>query len=188
LRPDGVVLAFDTSAAHCAAAVLSGDCADHQVEAMARGQAERLTPMIEELLATAKVAWADVGLIVVGTGPGNFTGIRISVALARGLALGLGVPAVGVTGFEVLGDHATVSIPASRGQFYLKRSGQPPEIVEAEPPGVRRLVDIDLPSFIIRLAHVGRAKAATPQPRPAPFYLRGADAAPPSDPPPVILP
>jgi tRNA threonylcarbamoyladenosine biosynthesis protein TsaB len=187
LQPDGVVLAFDTSAAHCAAAVLSDDCADYQVEVMAKGQAERLLPMLEELLAAAGVTWADVGLIVVGTGPGNFTGIRISVALARGLALGLGVPAVGVTGFEVMDDEASVSIPASRGQFYLKRRDQPAEIVDVEPPGVQRLVDIDLPSFIIRLAHAGQAKAANPQPRPAPFYLRGADAAPPSDPPPVIL-
>ena len=155
---------------------------------MAKGQAERLTPMLEELLVQAGVTWADVGLIVVGTGPGNFTGIRISVSFARGLALGLGVPAVGVNGFEVMGDAAVVSIPASRGQFYLKRPGQAPEIVDAEPPGVQRLGDLDLPAFILRLARVGQAKAATPQPRPAPFYLRGADAAPPSDPPPVILP
>jgi tRNA threonylcarbamoyladenosine biosynthesis protein TsaB len=188
LQPDGVILAFDTSAAHCAAVVLSGDRADYQVEAMAKGQAERLTPMLEELLAAAGVTWADVGLIVVGTGPGNFTGIRISVALARGLALGLGVPAIGVTGFEVLGDRAIVSIPAPRGQVYLKRPGQAPEIADLEPPGVHRLADIDLSTFVIRMGHLGRAKATTPQPRPAPFYLRGADALPPADPPPVILP
>jgi tRNA threonylcarbamoyl adenosine modification protein YeaZ len=188
LRPDGVVLAFDTSAAHCAAAVLSGDRADYHVEAMAKGQAERLAPMLEELLSEAGVTWTDVGLIVVGTGPGNFTGIRISVSLARGLALGLGVPAVGVTGFEVLGDETAVSIPASRGQFYIKRPGHPPEITETEPQDIRRLGDLDLPAYVLRLARVGQAKAATPQPRPAPFYLRGADAAPPSDPPPVILP
>ena len=155
---------------------------------MAKGQAERLVPLLGDLLARAGVAWADVGLIVVGTGPGNFTGIRISVSLARGLALGLGVPAIGVNGFEVMGDAAAVSIPASRGQFYLKRPGQPPSIVDAEPPGVRRPGDLDLPAYILRLAQVGQAKAATPQPRPAPYYLRGADAAPASDPPPVILP
>jgi tRNA threonylcarbamoyladenosine biosynthesis protein TsaB len=188
LRLNSVVLAFDTSAAHCAAVVLSGDCADYQVEAMAKGQAERLVPMIDELLATAEVAWADIDLIAVGTGPGNFTGIRIAVALARGLALGLGIPAVGVTGFEVLGDDTAASIPAPRGQVYLKSPGQAPEIVDSEPPGVRRLADIDLPAFVMKLARVARAKAATPQPRPAPFYLREADAAPPSDPPPVILP
>lgn len=155
---------------------------------MAKGQAERLVPMIDELLVTAEVAWADIELIVVGTGPGNFTGIRIAVALARGLALGLGIPAVGVTGFEVLGDDAVASIPAPRGQVYLKSPGQAPEISDSEPLGVRRLADLDLPAFVMELARVGQAKAALPQPRPAPFYLRGADAAPPSDPPPVILP
>jgi hypothetical protein len=47
---------------------------------------------------------------------------------------------------------------------------------------------MSLEAFVIELAWVGRRKAAQPQPRPAPFYLRGADAAPASDAPPVILP
>jgi tRNA threonylcarbamoyl adenosine modification protein YeaZ len=183
-----VVLAFDTSAAHCAAALLSGDCACYQIEAMAKGQAERLVPMLDELLARAGVDWADIDLIAVGTGPGNFTGIRIAVALARGLSLGLGIPAVGVTGFEVLGGKTAVAIPAPRGQVYLQHPGHAPQIAEAAPPDARHLADMSLEAFVIELAWVGRRKAAQPQPRPAPFYLRGADAAPASDAPPVILP
>ena len=89
-----LVLGFDTSAAHCAAALL---CADRVVaqhaEDMGRGQAERLFPLLEELLAEGGVTWRDLTALGVGTGPGNFTGIRISVAAARGLALSLG-PAV----------------------------------------------------------------------------------------------
>jgi tRNA threonylcarbamoyl adenosine modification protein YeaZ len=197
LRPEPLTLAFDTSAAHCAAAVLSGDRAVTRVERMATGQAERLVPMLQELLALAGATWADIGLIAVGCGPGNFTGIRIGVALARGRALGLGVPAVGVTGFDALaggsGEDAPaesrpLSIPAPRGQFYVQHPGQPAAIAETEPAGAQRVTEMDLDRFIVALARAGRAKAATPQPRPAPFYLRGADALPPADPPPVILP
>lgn len=154
---------------------------------MATGQAERLVPLLEDLLGAAGLGWGSIGLIAVGTGPGNFTGIRIGVALARGLALGLGVPAVGVTGFEALGEDAPATIPAPRGQVYLKRPGEAPALVAEDPGGTRRLADLDLGAFAVALARAGRAKAGGPQPRPAPFYLRGADAAPPADPPPVIL-
>ncbi len=95
---DELFLGFDTSAAHCAAAVVSGDrVLARRFEPMARGQAERLMVLLEETLAEAGVAWPGLSGIGVGVGPGNFTGIRISVAAARGLALALGVPAVGVT-------------------------------------------------------------------------------------------
>ena len=59
---------------------------------MARGQAERLVPMLEEMLAEAGLGWRDLDALGVCTGPGNFTGIRISVSAARGLALALDVP------------------------------------------------------------------------------------------------
>ncbi len=186
--PPETVLAFDTSAAHCAAALLTGDKAVTRVEPMAKGQAERLVPMLDEVLADAGLQWRDLDAIAVGTGPGNFTGIRIAVALARGLALGLGIPAVGVTGFEAVGADLAVSIPAPRGQFYLKRPGQAAEIVAAEPGAVTRLADIATADFVTAIARVGRRMAGATTTRPAPFYLRGADAAPASDPPPVILP
>ncbi|GLS79229.1 hypothetical protein GCM10007893_00030 [Paracoccus marinus] len=88
----GPVLGFDTSAAHCAAAVVSGDrVLAMRFEPMAKGQAERLMGVIQDTLAAAGVGFADLAGIGVGVGPGNFTGIRISVAAARGLALSLGV-------------------------------------------------------------------------------------------------
>ncbi|PJE34371.1 tRNA (adenosine(37)-N6)-threonylcarbamoyltransferase complex dimerization subunit type 1 TsaB, partial [Pseudooceanicola lipolyticus] len=89
MASDPTILAFDTSAAHCAAALLSGDrlLASH-AEAMSRGQAERLLPLLEDMLDRAGLGWRDLDAIGVGTGPGNFTGIRIAVSAARGLALG----------------------------------------------------------------------------------------------------
>ena len=99
-----LILTFDTSAAHCAAALFRGsDQVAARMEPMARGQAERLMPLLEDVLAEGGVRWRDMAALAVLTGPGNFTGIRISVAAARGLAMALGVPAIGVTAFEALG-------------------------------------------------------------------------------------
>ena len=77
---------------------------------MAKGQAERLMVMLEEMLAEAEISWADLCVVGVGTGPGNFTGVRISVAAARGLALGLGIPAIGVTALEAAAFGASLPV------------------------------------------------------------------------------
>lgn len=121
------VLGFDTSAAHCAAALVSGGQVIGAVhEKMPRGQAERLMPMIEDLLTVHGQTLSDLEVIGVGTGPGNFTGIRISVAAARGLALGLGIPATGVTTFEAMAFGASapsvlISIDARQDMGHLQR-------------------------------------------------------------------
>jgi tRNA threonylcarbamoyladenosine biosynthesis protein TsaB len=196
LRPDLLVLAIDTSAAHCAAALLCGDRVAVRVEEMAKGQAERLVPMVTELLASEGFSMSDVGLIGVGVGPGNFTGIRIAVALARGLALGLGVPAIGVTGFDAARTEGAdwVVLPAPRGQVYAQRFLPEPEAALIMEPDevvgarVAHLQDTPVADFVVAIARLAQARAGVAQPRPAPFYLRGADAAPASDPPPVILP
>ena len=174
-------------------------------EAMEKGQAERLMPLLEELLAEAGLGWRDLKALAVGTGPGNFTGVRIAVSAARGLALGLGIPAVGVTRLEAL-THGlprpvTVIEDARRGEVYVQTftsdAPGPAEIAEAAavitttPATGSAAGPQALPPAMPlseAIARIGAARAATPQPRPAPFYLRGADAAPPSDPPPVILP
>jgi tRNA threonylcarbamoyl adenosine modification protein YeaZ len=201
------VLAFDTSAAHCAAALLLPDGRVlTRLEPMEKGQAERLMPLLEELLVEAGLGWSDLTRLAVGTGPGNFTGVRIAVAAARGLALGLGIPALGITRLEALAfglpRPITVVEDARRGEVYVQGFGT--ETSEA------LLLDGSDLAHVVETAHVTGSAAgpaalppamplaeamarlaaarALPQPRPAPFYLRGADAAPPSDPPPVILP
>ena len=203
-----VTLAFDTSGPQVAAALLPprDGPALVRVEEMARGQAERLVPLLEELLAEAGASWRDVGLIGVGTGPGNFTGIRISVACARGLAMALDIPAVGIDAFAAIrGVHAPprpgwVAIPAPRGQVYLQRAdASGPGTPEIAPEA--RLADLigpllrqqDVPpelriETVARLARLQAPGAGAPRSRPAPLYLRPADAAPPRDAPPPILP
>ena len=203
--PPDILLAFDTSAAHCAAALVLDGQVTLAFEAMEKGQAERLMPLLEELLASAGVGWSDLTAIAVGTGPGNFTGVRIAVAAARGLALGLGIPAIGVTRLEAvafgLPRPLTVIEDARRGQVYVQDFSE-------TGAGVARIADIgDLGAVLPRqtgsaavealaaamplaeaIARIAAARMGGDHPRPAPFYLRGADAAPPSDPPPVILP
>ncbi|MEA1937730.1 MAG: tRNA (adenosine(37)-N6)-threonylcarbamoyltransferase complex dimerization subunit type 1 TsaB, partial [Pseudomonadota bacterium] len=97
------ILAFDTSISGCSAAALNDDTvlAGEQVR-MERGQSEALIPMIERVLAEAGLAPADLDLIAVTHGPGAFTGLRIGLATARGLALALGIPAVGISTLETI--------------------------------------------------------------------------------------
>ncbi|MCJ8138676.1 tRNA (adenosine(37)-N6)-threonylcarbamoyltransferase complex dimerization subunit type 1 TsaB [Falsirhodobacter halotolerans] len=189
MRPDATILAFDTSAAHCAAALLSGETVLAQrEEPMAKGQAERLIPLLEEVLADAALTWRDLDALAVGTGPGNFTGVRIAVSAARGLALGLGIPAIGVTTLDArafgLPRPLVVAEDARRGEFYVRTYGPdtPARLTDTIPDGPRLPPLHPLAEAIARQARMQGAG-----PRPAPFYLRGADAAPPSDPPPRIL-
>ena len=96
-----LVLALNTaSAALEAALVRDGDILADAREDMARGQDKQLPGFVERLLAQAGVTLQDVDRIAVVTGPGSFTGIRIGVAYARGLALVTGAPCIGVTSLE----------------------------------------------------------------------------------------
>ncbi|WP_299648593.1 tRNA (adenosine(37)-N6)-threonylcarbamoyltransferase complex dimerization subunit type 1 TsaB [uncultured Tateyamaria sp.] len=185
-----LILGFDTSAAHCAAALVRGDQVLVSVgEEMARGQAERLMGLLEELLADQHVTWADLDALAVGTGPGNFTGIRIGVSAARGLALGLGCPAYGVTGFEARGrlaqDDARVAIPAPRDMAYVMDGATPrllplAEVENTAPPPAPAEIAAAIALHAVTL-WPGKA------PAPAPFYIRAPDAAPARDAPPPIL-
>ena len=151
---DALFLVFDTSAAHCAAAVVRGDAVlAGASEPMARGQAEALVPLLQRLMAEAGVELADLTALGVGVGPGNFTGTRIAVATARGLALALGRPAIGISTFDLVRDPARLraepaellSVPAPRAMAYVRqyRYGLPrarPRLVDpADPPEDLRL-------------------------------------------------
>lgn len=150
-------------------------------------------PLLEEILADADVAWQDLIALGVGTGPGNFTGIRISVSAARGLALGLAVPAVGVSGFDALAEiapHGTLpAIPAPREQVYVHPAGAPAQLLSGE--DAELLGPLYFCTDPAKQAEAIARRAAkrwqdTNSP-PAPLYLRAADAAPSSDVPPVLL-
>jgi tRNA threonylcarbamoyl adenosine modification protein YeaZ len=123
-----MILAFDTSGPWVRTALLHDDniLASRDI-AMTKGQVANLMPLIEDTLAEAGATLADLTAIGVGIGPGNFTGIRISVSAARGLALALGIPAVGVTTFDAFYGNrvktlsAMVAVAAPRDAVYLQR-------------------------------------------------------------------
>lgn len=192
-----LVLSFDTSAAHVAAALLCGDqILARKVEEMKRGQAERLMPLLEEVVSEGGKSFADLDAIGVGVGPGNFTGIRISVSAARGLALGLGIPAVGVNSFDAIEaglDHPAVPVvPGPRGQGYLSpKDGVPYLASEEELLDIMQDVVLATPkadSLVEQIARLAAQRYQDSPERPAPLYIKQADAAPPKDPAPVILP
>lgn len=189
------VLAFDTAAAHCAACLIANGTVTIRVDRMAKGQAEHLMPMLQEMLVDAGMEWSDLDVIGVGTGPGNFTGIRIAVSAARGLALGLKKPAIGVTHLEAqahaLPRPVTAIVPAPRGQVYAQDFADtigPAMLIAADHPWAVAAAPVLTADLIIQnIAQIALGRAGDRNSRPAPYYVRAADAAPPRDAAPVIL-
>ena len=69
---------------------------------MQRGQSERLVPMVQAAMAAARLLWSDLQALAVTSGPGGFTGVRIGLAAAQGLALAWDLPVIAVSAFAVL--------------------------------------------------------------------------------------
>lgn len=108
--PSVTVLGIDCAGAACSAAVLRDGAALARLsEPMSRGQAERIVPMIDDVLRSAQVAPADLGAVAVTVGPGAFTGVRIGLAAALGIARVVGVPCVGVTVPDALASEIPVT-------------------------------------------------------------------------------
>jgi tRNA threonylcarbamoyladenosine biosynthesis protein TsaB len=128
------VLALDTSLNACSVALV--DSATGMVLAgesgtMARGHAETLMPMVSRVMATAALRFSDIDRIAVTIGPGTFTGIRVGLAAARGLALAAGKPLIGIGTLEAHGaalaasaqplhEPFAIALDARRGEVYLQ--------------------------------------------------------------------
>jgi tRNA threonylcarbamoyl adenosine modification protein YeaZ len=111
-----VILALDTSTAACTAALLlpDGTIVASRDELIGRGHAERLAPMIEELLDGHVPS-----RILVGVGPGSFTGLRVGIAAAHGMAIGWSVPLAGMNSLALL----AASAPECEGKVAAAVSG-----------------------------------------------------------------
>lgn len=127
-----IVMALDTAGTDCAAAIYdsgSDTVLAEVTDPIGRGHAEHLMGIIDKALAQAGITLKAVERVVVTVGPGSFTGIRVGVAAARGFALSLAVPAVGVSTLEVLAAAERERTPdrpvlagmdAKRGEVYLQ--------------------------------------------------------------------
>ena len=120
-----IVLGLDTCLNACSVAVLEGETVlAYRSEAMARGHQERLALLAQSVMAEAGLAFDGLDRIAATVGPGSFTGLRVGVAFAKGLASALAIPAVGVGTLEALAAETTglvaTVIDARRDQVYLQ--------------------------------------------------------------------
>jgi len=196
-----MLLAFDTSTAACTAALFGDDgyCLDHRDEVIGRGHAERLVPMLEDLLDGRRPT-----SIVVGVGPGSFTGIRVAVAAAHGLAIGWGANVAGMSSLALLAASArrkeavVAAMLGGHGELFVQQFGADlspvTELLNLPPEAAARSVDAALmigpaASTLIDARGWGEALDILPSAsdafrlppglramEPAPLYARAPDA------------
>ena len=126
------VLAIDTALAACSVAILDtvyGGIVASESRSMTRGHAEALIPLVQQVMADADLRWPDIDRLAVTTGPGSFTGLRVGIAAARGIALAAEKPIIGISTLAAYAaphmaadDRYPVvaAIDARHGQVYLQ--------------------------------------------------------------------
>jgi tRNA threonylcarbamoyladenosine biosynthesis protein TsaB len=124
-----IALALDSSGSACSVALVerNGTVLARRFRAMSRGHAEVLMPMLRDAMTEAGVGFDALGLIAATVGPGSFTGIRVGLAAAQGLALATGLPAMGITAFEAVaeavepdGAAVVVAIESRRAELFVQ--------------------------------------------------------------------
>lgn len=106
------ILALDTATENCSAALLIEGQLHATEELVFRGHAERILPMIDQLLRDAKVRLTDLSAIAFGRGPGSFTGVRLAASVTQGLAQGAGLAVVPVSDLRAVAQRA-LELPAA---------------------------------------------------------------------------
>jgi tRNA threonylcarbamoyl adenosine modification protein YeaZ len=135
-----MILVIDTATAACSVALVEGEMlVEERHERVGRGHAERLVPMVEALLAGRRPA-----SILVDCGPGSFTGVRVGLAAAHGLAIGWGVPLAGysstaaVAAWAGAGGEIAVALEGGHGQLFVQTFGEetmrPLDMLRSLPP------------------------------------------------------
>jgi tRNA threonylcarbamoyladenosine biosynthesis protein TsaB len=122
-----MILSLDTCLGACSVAVVdNGRVRASRSEPMTRGHQERLGMLAREVAAEAGIAFSDLTRIAVTIGPGSFTGLRVGLAFAKGLATALSIPCIGINTLEALAagvegrDLVAAVLDARMGQVYLQ--------------------------------------------------------------------
>ena len=196
-----VVLAIDTATPAVTAGVVSdGNLLAERVSVDARGHAERITPNVLAALADAGLRMADLDAVVVGCGPGPFTGLRVGMATAAAYGHALGVPVHGVCSLDAIGGQTTgdtlVVTDARRREVYwaryrdgIRTGGPAVDAPASVDPGVARAVagspqhaalfglPVCEPSHPTPAGLVAAVREWSDNPAPlVPLYLRRPDA------------
>jgi len=186
-----MILAIDTATPAVTAGVVKLDGMDvlaERVTVDARAHAEQLTPNVLAALADAGLTVDDLGAVVVGCGPGPFTGLRVGMATAAAYGHALGIPVHGVCsldaiGIETVGDALVVTDARRREVYWARyrdgiRVDGPAVNAPADVPGAAEA--LERPPVYPRVAGLVRAVADwTAEPAPlVPLYLRRPDAKP----------
>lgn len=100
------ILALDTATEACSVAIWHNGQVHSKYEVIPRGHAQRLLPMIDEVLSEAKLSLKDLDALAFGRGPGAFTGVRIAVGVVQGLAFALDIPVIAISDLAVLAQRA----------------------------------------------------------------------------------
>jgi tRNA threonylcarbamoyladenosine biosynthesis protein TsaB len=162
------VLGIDSALAACSAAVLvEGRLVARRFAAMARGHAETLLPMIAATMDEAGIGFGSLDLVAVTVGPGHFTGLRVGLAAAQGLALSWDRPLAGVTTLEAVaaaadaqGAPLVVAFETKRADLYVQcfRDGRALAPPQSLPP--ERFATGPWPEGALALAGDGAARLA----------------------------
>jgi tRNA threonylcarbamoyladenosine biosynthesis protein TsaB len=100
------ILAVDTATEACSAALLVGDTLFSRWEEAPRDHTRKILPMVQAVLDDAGITLSDLDAIAFGRGPGSFTGVRIGIGVAQGLAFGAGVPLIGISTLAAMAQGA----------------------------------------------------------------------------------
>jgi tRNA threonylcarbamoyladenosine biosynthesis protein TsaB len=129
------ILSLDTAMAACSAAVIDTDHAlplAAAFQAMERGHAEALAPMVAEVMRASHLTFSEIDRIAVTVGPGTFTGVRIGLSFARGLGLARGIPVIGIDSLSAIAANE-----ASRGPLLVVSDARNGEVYSATFDGER---------------------------------------------------
>ena len=124
------ILALDTATENCSVALQVDDKVYVRSEVAPRDHTKKILPMVDEVLKEAGLTLADLAALAFGRGPGSFTGVRIGIGIAQGLAFGADLPMIGVSTLEAMAqgsyrkqgtEHVACAIDARMSEIYWGR-------------------------------------------------------------------